>query len=121
MKTTNTDITVNLDSKSAIEYLKSIGFQDDFKDEASIKKAFIASSNDYLNKKIDTLIYCSVINLLFYTYIMGNQINIIDNNLYSLLSELSELQYYHLISDSERIEACLSNLRQYLSIKNESD
>ena len=107
-------MTVNLDTTAAIAYLMRLGFNDDFKDENSIKKAFFLISNDYLDKKIDTLLYCSIINKIFYTDVINNKIDFIDSNLYSLLNDLSELQYLDIIHEDEIIKKAIEKLRQYL-------
>ncbi len=114
----NDNITVNLDTVGAIAYLNQIGYPHDFKDEESIDKAFIICSKDYLSGKINTLIYCSVINKLFYIDVIKFQIKLSEQNLDSLLNNLSELQYYELINDQNKIRKCHDELNQYLAIKN---
>ena len=114
----NDNITVNLDTKSAIDYLHQIGFPDNFQNEESISKALIVCSNDYLSGKINTLLFCSVINKIFFIDVIKFQIEINSQSLYSLLNNLSELQYYELTNDHHKIDSCLKELNLYLSTKN---
>ena len=118
MDKTNTITTVNLDTESAIKYLETNGFPESLLTETQIIEAFLLSSNDYLDKKINTLLYCSIINKIFYTDIIKFQTPFNDNVLYFLLNKLSELQYYDITHDTKNINDCHKELYQYLATKN---
>lgn len=107
-------ITVHLDSVVAISYLNDHGFFNDFTDEDMINSALVISSDDYFSGKINTLLFCSIINKIYYTDIINHQIKINDPELDFLLVELSELQYYEIIHDTKKSKKCLILLKEYL-------
>lgn len=118
MKSNTSNIIVHLDTIGAVAYLKEIGFPHNFQDEETISNAFDVCSKDYLSGKINTLLFCSVINKIFYIDVIKFQIKINSQSLYSLLNNLSELQYFDLIDNHKKIEDYSTELRQYLSTKN---
>lgn len=110
--TKNTNIF--LDSKTAIFYLNTKKFSEDLKNEDEIKSSFTTASKDFLDGKINTLLFCSIVNKLFYKDRLNFKIDLKDKVLYFLLLDLSELQYHSQTNDNETIAKLRERLHNYL-------
>lgn len=107
------NIQINLDTKAAINYLLNLGFEQNLLNQTDIKSVFVKSSKDYLEAEISTLLYCSIVNKLYYTDTVNNKINL-EPQLENLLQKLSELQYYSQTNNQEEIEKLKHQLKKYL-------